>query len=79
MNLNYYTYVDGENKSTDRLRNLLWIIELNVAFGWPGLVVEGTYVLLPPHLAATFITMHKAGALHYYVAYMPIQTTRDHY
>lgn len=44
-------YVDWENRSTDRLSNFLWIIELNVAFGWPGLELEGTHLPLPPHLA----------------------------
>lgn len=52
MNLNYYVYVDWENWSTDRLRNLLWIIDVyvNVAFGWPGLELEGAHLPLPPHL-----------------------------
>lgn len=59
------------------MSNFLWIIDLNVAFGWPGLELEGTHLPLPPHLAATFITVHEAGALQYYVARMPIRSTRD--
>ena len=65
--------------STDCLSNMLWIIEKNVAFCWPDLVLEGTHLPLPPHLAAPFITVHEAGPLQYYVTYMPIQTTQDHY